>query len=321
VLPAVVWKKIDGEWYVVALDQAMRHLENAAAIAGENALLHAATAYVHLQQANFGFAQDEAVEAAETHASRALELEPECIEALVVLGASAQAFRGQLAESIRLLTRARTLKPGDLDATAWLANAFQLVGRNREAVALAGTLVSVDPLSPISHVMASHVLCRDGQFTASCDAARTARRLAPDLPLTLFSLTRSLAHAAQVVEVADLLEREADEASFLSRFARLLGARIRGDEAGVRDLMDDEFGATCRRDPDFALFVGDALAALGANDDALDWLDNAVDRGFANYPYLAVHDPFFSRLRGDARFLGILERCRIEWERFSACAA
>jgi hypothetical protein len=32
------------------------------------------------------------------------------------------------------------------------------------------------------------------------------------------------------------------------------------------------------------------------NEDALDRLDNAVDRGFANYPYLAVHDRFFASM-------------------------
>jgi eukaryotic-like serine/threonine-protein kinase len=299
-----------------ALEQALRHLENAAAIAGENALLHAATAYVHLQQANFGYAQDEAIEAAEQHARAALELEPECVEALVVLGAAAQAFRGRLDESIRLLTRARAFQPGDLDAAAWLVNACQLVGRNAEALELARMLVAVDPLSPISHVMHSHVLHRAGQFTPSCDAARTARRLAPDLPLTLFVLAKSLAYAGHVAELANFLEHEASDVSFLSRFAHILGASISGDEARVRELMDDEFQATCRRDPDFALFVADAFAALGTVDDALEWLDNAVERGFANYPYLAQHDPFMARLRTDPRFVGILERCRIEWERF-----
>jgi eukaryotic-like serine/threonine-protein kinase len=299
-----------------ALEQALRHLEHAASIAGENALLHAATAYVHLQQANFGYAQDAAIEAAERHARAALELEPECVEALVVLGAAAQAFRGRLDESIRLLTRARALQPGDLDAAAWLVNACQLVGRNAEALELARMLVAVDPLSPISHVMHSHVLHRAGQFTPSCDAARTARRLAPDLPLTLFVLAKSLAYAGHVAELANFLEHEASDVSFLSRFAHILGASISGDEARVRELMDDEFQATCRRDPDFALFVADAFAALGAVDDALEWLDNAVERGFANYPYLAQHDPFMARLRDEPRFVGILERCRMEWKRF-----
>jgi eukaryotic-like serine/threonine-protein kinase len=160
------------------------------------------------------------------------------------------------------------------------------------------------------------VLHRAGQFTPSCDAARTARRLAPDLPLTLFVLAKSLAYAGHVAELANFLEHEASDVSFLSRFAHILGASISGDEARVRELMDDEFQATCRRDPDFALFVADAFAALGTVDDALEWLDNAVERGFANYPYLAQHDPFMARLRTDPRFVGILERCRIEWERF-----
>jgi eukaryotic-like serine/threonine-protein kinase len=303
-----------------ALEQALRHLGNAAAIAGENALLHAAAAYVHLQRANFGFAQDEAVEAAEQHALKALELEPQCVEALVVLGAAAQAFRAQTGEAIRLLTSARTLKPGDLDATVWLANALQLAGRNGEAVELARTLVSVDPLSPISHVVLSHSLTRSGQFGQSVEVARNARRLCPDLPHTLFTLVLALGYAGLAAESRALVADAAGDASFFGRFVRLLNAAPMGDRTGVRDALNAEFGATCRRDPDWSLMVADYLALLGDDTAALDWLGNAVDRGFANYPFLAEHDPFMARLRDEPRFVGTLERCRIEWERFNGLA-
>jgi len=48
----------------------------------------------------------------------------------------------------------------------------------------------------------------------------------------------------------------------------------------------------------------------------LDWLDNAVNRGFINYPYLNEYDPYLASIRGEARFKKLMERVKSEWERF-----
>jgi disulfide oxidoreductase YuzD len=41
---------------------------------------------------------------------------------------------------------------------------------------------------------------------------------------------------------------------------------------------------------------------LDKRKDTLDWLENAVDRGFINYPFLAEKDPFLQNIRGEERF-------------------
>ncbi|MCJ7588378.1 MAG: hypothetical protein MUQ00_10830 [Candidatus Aminicenantes bacterium] len=58
-----------------------------------------------------------------------------------------------------------------------------------------------------------------------------------------------------------------------------------------------------------------SLAVLGEKEQALDWLQNAVDRGFLNYPFLDK-DPFLKNLRGEARFKAILDQARKDWESF-----
>ena len=49
---------------------------------------------------------------------------------------------------------------------------------------------------------------------------------------------------------------------------------------------------------------------------ALDWLDNAVERGFINDPYLSNHDKILRTLDGNARFGELLSRVRTAWEQF-----
>ena len=58
-----------------------------------------------------------------------------------------------------------------------------------------------------------------------------------------------------------------------------------------------------------------AHAAVGAADEALHWLDRAVERGMINYPFLSEHDRNLDGVRSDPRFEAILGRARREWER------
>ena len=48
----------------------------------------------------------------------------------------------------------------------------------------------------------------------------------------------------------------------------------------------------------------------------MDWLENAVNRGFLNYPFLSEHAPFFESIRGEERYKELLARVKREWEEF-----
>ncbi len=55
---------------------------------------------------------------------------------------------------------------------------------------------------------------------------------------------------------------------------------------------------------------------IGHKQEALDWLENAIDRGFINYPLIAQHDPFFKKFKDDERFKKLLVRLKNECEEF-----
>ncbi len=50
--------------------------------------------------------------------------------------------------------------------------------------------------------------------------------------------------------------------------------------------------------------------------EALDWLENAVKRGFINYPFQNEYDPLLENIRGEERFKKLMERAKYEWENF-----
>jgi non-specific serine/threonine protein kinase len=55
---------------------------------------------------------------------------------------------------------------------------------------------------------------------------------------------------------------------------------------------------------------------LDEKKEALDWLENAVDRGFINYPFISKHDSLLANIRGEERFRKLMERVKKEWEEF-----
>ena len=61
-------------------------------------------------------------------------------------------------------------------------------------------------------------------------------------------------------------------------------------------------------------FLAEGFAAMGANGEALDWLENAVRRGLLNYPLLAAHDPLLEPIRAELRFKALLGAVRPQWE-------
>jgi non-specific serine/threonine protein kinase len=79
--------------------------------------------------------------------------------------------------------------------------------------------------------------------------------------------------------------------------------------------MTPEFHNTCRRDPEWSYVVSVTLSLADIKKDAMDWLDNAVTKGFFNYPLLQK-DPFLDNIRNEDRFKKLMEQVKYKWEHF-----
>jgi hypothetical protein len=49
------------------------------------------------------------------------------------------------------------------------------------------------------------------------------------------------------------------------------------------------------------------------DDEAIHWLENAINSGFYNYPFLAEHEFAFKHLRNGPRYLALLQVAKREW--------
>jgi len=116
----------------------------------------------------------------------------------------------------------------------------------------------------------------------------------------------------------------ADEAAALApgqahiRLTRLVKHGLEDDVEAVRTEFTPEFHEWCYREPTWSYFAAAAFALAGGTDDALWWLEHAVEIGWINYPFMAEQDPLLANLRDDTRFQRLMVRVKKEWEEFEA---
>ena len=66
----------------------------------------------------------------------------------------------------------------------------------------------------------------------------------------------------------------------------------------------------------FAWWVADCFALVNEADEAIDFLEHAVQSGFINAPWLSKYEPFLASIRTERRFGCLMEAVRTAWESF-----
>jgi hypothetical protein len=81
-------------------------------------------------------------------------------------------------------------------------------------------------------------------------------------------------------------------------------------------LCDKKFLLWARNDFLYSFQVAEVHALKGEKEEALDWLENSIDRGNFNYPFMNEYDPFLKSLREEFRFKKLMQRIKTDWENF-----
>jgi TolB-like protein len=301
-----------------SLERALQYLENGLRISGENALLLAGIGYVHFQKLNWGFAHEDSAEKAESYATRALRLNPDSAEAHLVLGLITLMVHGDQRRAIAFVRRSLEIDPNNYEALFWLIHFLSVVGSFSAVEPLIERLQHIDPLNPRTLGAMAFFEMFSGQFDAAIEHSRIALEQEPDSIFFHDAHAWSLAYGGRHQDFRALVKNSNLEASDNSLRRIVLSARcaLDGDREGFHDLIDEDVETTARRDLQFSQNIGAYLAQLGEHDLALDWLENAFNRGFYNYPFLAEHDPFLKSLRGKPAFQDLLRRVKKAWELF-----
>jgi serine/threonine protein kinase/cytochrome c-type biogenesis protein CcmH/NrfG len=299
-----------------ALDRAVQDLQNGLDIIGDNPLLYSAMAGAYFQYVNIGVKQEDYIAKAEDYAKKALAMDPNFSKANVVLGFIYELKNQQ--EGIRYFKKALAVNPNELYALRRLALIYQDVGKSSAALPLIERHKKADPLNPDNYLLQGFSYFYDGQFSLALDPFRKWYQSDPENPSREFIYALTLAYNNSFDEAFSIIDQSAkvDPNNVLSKFGLLLKYGLLKDRERAFQIMTPDFRKTCQRDGVWSYFVADAFALLDEKKEALDWLENAVNRGFINYPFINTYDSFLANIRGEERFKKLMERVKYEWEHF-----
>jgi hypothetical protein len=127
-----------------------------------------------------------------------------------------------------------------------------------------------------------------------------------------------LAWAGNTKEAIVVADRSAKATPDLvqTKLSLMLKHGLQGNITGARAELKGQFYEWCYKECTWSYFVAISFALADAKEDAMKWLEHAVDLGWINYPNLAEKDPFLANIRNEEHFKKLLKRIKYEWENF-----
>jgi TolB-like protein/Tfp pilus assembly protein PilF len=217
---------------------------------------------------------------------KALELDPELVEARVLM-ADALQKDWQWAEAEAEYKQAIALSPSDAEANASFSYWFLCQGRTEEALSWARRAQELDPLA-LHGIEIGWILFHARRYDDAIRELRTVLTIRPDSPMALWFLGFALIGAERFDEAIQVLERSA---SVSDRSSAVLGVLVHA------------YAGAGRRT--------EALRVLDDKEEAFAWLERASEERSNITQFLKVH-PYFDLLRGDPRFPAYVRRANLQ---------
>jgi TolB-like protein/Flp pilus assembly protein TadD len=317
VAPAVYESYLKGRFELhkdtrAGLDEALRHFQAAVDADATFAPAYAGLAAAHSELGTVfhGISPSESRPRVVAAAKKALELDPELVEAHVLL-AETLANDWRWAESEAEYKRAIELSPSDAGAHISFAHWFLCQGRTQEAISWARRAQELDPLA-LHGIQVGWTLFQSHRYEEAIGELRTVLTIAPENAFALWFLGFALLGAEQSDEAIQVLEKAA---TVSNRSSAVLGVLVRayahgGRRAEALRVLEELHR---RRKAGYvppAAFLN-AYLGLGDTEESFTWLGRAADERSNITQFLRVH-PFFDPLRGDPRFAVFLRRANLQ---------
>jgi TolB-like protein/tRNA A-37 threonylcarbamoyl transferase component Bud32/lipoprotein NlpI len=300
------------------LERGLQLIKNGLAIIGENALLYAAMGIAYWLYVDTGIRPGERyLEKAEECAKKISKLDPESPHGHFLNGAI-HVLRGNMQQAVRFLKKALAIDPNNSDTLLQLIRVYASCGQRSAARPLIDKILEIDPLNMIAYSLPGYFEVLSGRFDFAVESYQKMYQMDPNSPIARWFYSWSLAFAQRNDEAFSLIDRLAKD--FPGTVYTLLGLFIKNALLGEREkalkAVTPELEEAAKGVEYFSRDMAHGYAMIGENDSAMEWLENAVNRGFINYPFISEIDPFFENLREEDRFMKLMTRVKKEWENF-----
>jgi TolB-like protein/lipoprotein NlpI len=299
------------------ISKGLSYLQKGLDIAGENALIYAGMAFAYFQYVNAGIDQEKNLRNSEVFVRKAFNLDSELPEAHAVLGCI-YSLSGEPAKGMEHILKAYSGKPEDPEILTWLALGYSLIGRTDCGKSVIRKSLRIDPVNPMNDSVIGWNHFYSGRFDLAFDPLLTAYSYAPGSGMNQFWKALILFYCGRNEEADEFISRTVEEPpkDSWTHLSVLLKYVIKGQKDRLHSLMDPQFAGIHRLDPQNSYLIGALYSYLGKKKKSLEWLENAVSRGFNNYPFMNRHDFLLNGIRDEERFKKLLKKVKRRWESF-----
>ncbi|MBW1764787.1 MAG: hypothetical protein JRJ23_08625 [Deltaproteobacteria bacterium] len=312
--------KADAEIFKFTADAtnlAFRYLQNAIDIIGENALLYSEMAFACFQLVNMGVEQDDYLVKAEEYVTKALLMDHESSKANAVSG-FIEYLQGRLLHSVSHFKRTLEINRDEELALIGISNVYVLAGNISAAIPYHERQMQIDPLNFAANFWKAGFHHYDGRFNRALQGFQMLYKLYPEQPWSQFYYALILAYHNETDEAISIIDQrsKANPGNVMAKLGQILKYALAGNKERVFQEITPDFKKTVQRNPFNSHPLASFFALIDEKEEALNWLENAVNRGFINYPFLNEYDPFLKNIRGEKRFIKLMERVKHEWDFF-----
>jgi serine/threonine protein kinase/Flp pilus assembly protein TadD len=299
------------------LDRALLLLQNGLKIIGENALLYAAMGTANWLYVNAGIKTgDEYIEKTEECAEKVFELDPDSPYGYILRGA-VHIHRGNMQEAVRELKHAMAIDPNNADVIL-LARVYASCGQLSAAAPLVKKLLEIDPLNTITYSLPGYLDILEGNFEKAPESYQKMSQMDPHNPVSLWFYAWSLTFTGRNEEAYALIDQLAENApaTIYASLGLFTKYALQGKKKEALEAVTSQLKIAAKGVEYLSRDMAHGYALIDEREEALDWLENAVDRGFIAFPFLNEYDPFLKNIRGEERYKKLVERVKYEWENF-----
>jgi serine/threonine protein kinase/cytochrome c-type biogenesis protein CcmH/NrfG len=301
-----------------SMARAHQQLKNGLDLIGDNPLLYSGLGYIYLQYIVLGLKpRNECLSKAEEYVKKIFELEPGSIHGHRLTGLI-QYQRGNMQEVVKHMQKVLAVDPNDPDVLHYLPHVYCIVGKTRMADPLVKRLVEIDPLTPMNHWGTAWLPLMEGHFDQALKSFKKMYQLDPKNPVFQYYYALTNAYNQNFGEAYSIIERSVKDSpnNLMNSTMLFLKNALKGKKSDAINALTQEFTDVAAKNEEGSWSMAVCYALIDEKDKSLDWLENAIDRGFINYQFFNEYDPFLERIRKEPRFKRLMDRVKYEAENF-----
>ncbi len=287
--------------------QAIEHFERAIELDPNFALAYDGIGAAYVNRVFKGFGGSEDYERAEEAFSKALAIDGNIFEARMLM-VFIYLWRGEKQKARAEVNRTRKEAPNEAVVYFVKGLLHRLDGQYRRALRSYDRLARLDPAA---HVVASYmralVYMNMGRFDDAFKQLDNAEE--PDNPLVRTFRALGMYYTGQTDEAVELMRdvvtKHPNMHGIRPFMAMFLSAQGKHDEALAQ--LNENVKRNGEVDADIAYSIGSVYSLVGIASEAFEWLERSIALGNENLPCFES-DPNWNNLRGDPRFLELLNK-------------